>query len=134
MVCSNGGRIGSILILGWVLAAACSSQGGTASDAGSPTSDTAICNSVPMRLLSKSDAGAVRDCSFALTIPSNGYDEIRVFEDESLTIQIPASAADGWTYSDASTLLLTGSYCDDAIAGKIVFPYVVFACHEGPTP
>jgi hypothetical protein len=46
-------------------------------------SDAAICDSVPARLLSQRDDAAVYACSFALTIPSNGYDEIRVFEDES---------------------------------------------------
>jgi hypothetical protein len=49
-------------------------------------------------------------------------------------MQIPASASDGWTYSDAATILLTGSYCDDALAGKFVFLHVIFTCHEGPTP
>ncbi len=165
MVCSKVGRVGSTLVLGWVLATGCSSQeqpdqlpptnvsgnsgaggaggGGTiasdggvaVADAGSATNDASICDPVLVRLLSqRDDAAAVSACSFALPIPSNGYDEIRVFEDESLTLQIPASASDGWTYLDASTIGLTGGYCDDALAGKIVFLYVIFTCPSHPTP
>jgi hypothetical protein len=111
-----------------------SDSGVAVADAGSATSDASICDPVLVRLLSQRDDAAVYACSFALTIPSNGYDEIRVFEDEALTMQVPASASDGWTYSDASTILLTGTYCDDALAGKIVFLYVIFACPGHPIP
>ncbi len=74
--------------------------------------------------------GGASSCDFNSPFPGVSVSGLAIFADPALTMLIPQSASDGWTFGDAMdlTIALTGSYCDAFMAGKFSGLYFAYAC------
>jgi hypothetical protein len=105
-----------------------------AADAGTVSGDAATCGG-PLVLSPQRDATFVYVCSFQANPPPDPK-QVVVYSDEDLTDLVPASPSDGWRWGDASetTILLTGSFCSEALAGDIPRLFVLYTCALPPIP
>jgi von Willebrand factor type A domain len=72
-------------------------------------------------------------CSF--TAPTSPPDNAKVwvYVDKQLVAEDPAN---GWTFngSDTTTIVLTGSYCQDMLSGVTSNVQIIFGCKDEPPP
>ncbi len=103
-----------------------------AADAATASGDAATCGG-PLVLYPQQDASFVYVCSFQANPPADP-NQVVVYSDEDLTDLVPASPSDGWRWGDASdtTILLTGSFCSEALAGDIPRLFALYTCPFPP--
>jgi hypothetical protein len=76
-------------------------------------------------------------CTFETPMAPPDNSKVWVYVDKTLVAESAADggAADGWTFGATnSTIVLTGSYCDDMLAGRTTNVQVIFGCPDEPPP
>ena len=129
------GSWGSFLAVSLALAIGCSSQetpgsgsgGSTGSGSGGSTGSEKMCGPVgPVPI----QTGAAA-CTITVDLSRAADPNNIKLQDQSM-VTIPYSTSNGWMYGDpAAPILLTGSYCMDAMAGTLTAVTVLFGCATG---
>jgi hypothetical protein len=71
-------------------------------------------------------------CTFETPTPPPDDSKVWVYVDKTLVAEDPGS---GWTFgATSSTIVLTGGYCTDFMAGKTADVQVIFGCKDEPPP
>ncbi len=144
-----GWRISS-LVLAASLAIGCSSQqpsdsasGGSSGNATGGADGTAgaagdageICGILAYQVPIQTGSAA---CTILVALPTSapGPDNVRVQDQSMATIPYASTATDsGWRYGDPQApIVLVGSYCVDAMAGKITALTILVSCLGHPVP
>ncbi len=102
-------------------------DGGAAADTDPGTQCDISAANVPIQ------AGASA-CAILINLPPGTVPTSIRVQDQSM-VTIPESASDGWIYGDPqSPILLTGSYCADAMAGRLTAVTILLSCPGHPIP
>jgi hypothetical protein len=71
-------------------------------------------------------------CRFETPVPPPDDSKVWVYVDKQLVAE---SAAEGWSFGgSSSTIVLTGSYCDNFLTGASSKVEVIFGCKDEPPP
>lgn len=123
---ASGGSSGSSTASGGTTGGATGGTAGTAGDAGTNCSLTTIAV-----MISPGSAA----CSIQVALPTSAPGPENVLIRDQSGTTIPYSNVDGWSYGDPQTpLILVGSYCADAMAGKITALTIIVGCVGHPVP
>jgi hypothetical protein len=98
--------------------------GGTARDGWPRYYETSDADSLATALKTIATSIAV-SCTISLTQNPPNWAQVQVYFDNK---RIPALADDGWQPVDASTLQITGSYCDNLMTGEVMRLRIIADC------